>query len=79
MGIILKGLSSRTGIHSNRFTEFDHSDNEVEEGTEQHMTDEGVFSSNHNADVLTMQNLDDTSNSVAFLGSTTPKNKKKNV
>jgi len=41
------------------------------------MTDVGVFSSNNNADVLTMQNLDDTSNSVAFLGSTTPKNKKK--
>jgi len=35
MGIILKGLSSRTGgIHSNRFTEFDHSDNEMEEGSE---------------------------------------------
>ena len=65
MGIILKGLSNdhrrmTAGIVTNRFSEFD-------DEQEQMMTEEAVYSSSNNIDVLTMQNLDETSNSVALL------------
>ena len=53
MGIILKGLSSpRTqGKITNRFSEFDDDEAEMEE--------EGVYSSTNRADILTMQNAED--------------------
>ncbi len=50
MGIILKGLRSdrhHSGIHSNRFSEFD-------DEAEQEMEEDGIYSSMNRGDILTM-------------------------
>lgn len=62
MGIILKGLRSgqTSGIQANRFNEF--SDDE-----EQQMEEDGVYSSVNKEDILTMKNLDDSTNIVPHL------------
>ena len=57
MGIILRPLQSTGrhtgGKHSNRFTEFDDED-------EQEMEEEAVYSSTNREDILTMQQLDES-------------------
>ena len=62
MGIILKGLQTggrrTSGIHSNRFSEFD-------DEAEQEMEEDGVYSSMNKIDELTMQNLDDSNIAMA--------------
>ena len=63
MGIILRGLTDSranrktSGMKSNKFTEWDDEENSEEEVQ---MDDDGVHSSLVGPDVLTMQNLDDS-------------------
>ena len=64
MGIILKGLNTdrhTSGMQASRFTEFSEDDEE------QQMEIDGVYSSMNKGDILTMQNLDDSSNIVPNL------------
>ena len=69
MGIILRGLSTNDhhrrmtqGIVNNRFSEFTEENDQDQ--YEQTMMEEGVYSKSNRADVLTMQNLDDTARSI---------------
>ena len=70
MGIIFRRLSHADrrgghgmGVHTNRFSEFDDEDED-----EQEMQEEGVYSSTNRADILTMQNMDESHGPVDVVG-----------